>query len=305
MLSVADLDSDAPNTAIAETSAIPTISADAVWAVRRRAAHRVLPAERPGDAEQPGDRSADHARDGSSRAPARPWRRRRRCRPPRGRPAGWPVQRARCRGRRRPPTASAEPAITRRRSGTSWRPVTWVTAAMGGMRTARRAGLTDATIVTPTPTSSATSTVLVSNTSGPVGRSTPNPRSSASRPVRGEHAEPDAEERGDEPDDRRLAEHGQEHLASARTHHPQQRELLGALAHEDRERVHDREPADEQRDEREDEQRGREEGERVVDGARLLVDHGLGGDDLHAVGEHGGDGALHRRLVRARARRRR
>ena len=34
-LLVADLDSDAPNTAMAETRARPTISADAVWAVRR------------------------------------------------------------------------------------------------------------------------------------------------------------------------------------------------------------------------------------------------------------------------------
>ena len=34
-LLVADVDSDAPNTAMAETRASPTISADAVWAVRR------------------------------------------------------------------------------------------------------------------------------------------------------------------------------------------------------------------------------------------------------------------------------
>ena len=34
-LLVADRDSDAPNTAMAETSASPTIRAEAVWAVRR------------------------------------------------------------------------------------------------------------------------------------------------------------------------------------------------------------------------------------------------------------------------------
>ncbi len=56
-------------------------------------------------------------------------------------------------------------------------------AATGGMRTARRAGLTADTTVTPTPTTRATMTVRVSKASGPVGRVMPKPFRSASNPT--------------------------------------------------------------------------------------------------------------------------
>ena len=53
-LAVADLDSDAPNTAMAETSASPTISADAVWAVRRGLRMEFSRPSRPDIAEHAG-----------------------------------------------------------------------------------------------------------------------------------------------------------------------------------------------------------------------------------------------------------
>ena len=74
------------------------------------------------------------------------------------------------------------PQANRRRSGTSRSVCCSAMAATGGMRTARRAGLTAATTVTPTPTRSETTTVRVSKTGDPAGRLTPNPRSSASIP---------------------------------------------------------------------------------------------------------------------------
>ena len=168
------------------------------------------------------------------------------------------------------------------------------------MRTAPRAGPIAATTVTPTPTGSPTSTVRGSKTSGPGGSVIPNPRSSASQPERGQHAQAQADHRGNQPGDGRLAEHGAEHLAAARADDPQQGQLPGALPDDDRERVEDGEPADEQRDEREDQQRGGEEGQRLVDRAGALVHHGLPGDHLHAGGQDLGDGLLHRGLAGAR-----
>ena len=99
-------------------------------------------------------------------------------------------------------------------------------------------------------------------------------------------------ERGHEPEDGGLDEHGAEHLSPAGPHDPQQGQLPGALAHDDRERVEDREPADEQRDEGEDEECGREEPQRLVDAVGLLVGHGLPGHDLDPGGQDLGDGVL-------------
>ena len=52
----------------------------------------------------------------------------------------------------------------------------------------------------------------------------------------------------------RLDQHRADHLPPARAHRPEQRELPGALGHDDRERVEDQEHADEQRDRGEAEQ---------------------------------------------------
>ena len=71
----------------------------------------------------------------------------------------------------------------RRRDDSSCSEAWSASAATGGMRTARRAGLMADTRVTPTPTTRAAITVRDWKTSGPVGRVTPNPLRSASRPT--------------------------------------------------------------------------------------------------------------------------
>ena len=75
------------------------------------------------------------------------------------------------------------PQVKRRRSEISTSLCWSETAATGGMRTARRAGLMADTTVTPTPTTRQTMTVRASKTSGPDGSVRPNPLSSASRPT--------------------------------------------------------------------------------------------------------------------------
>ena len=60
------------------------------------------------------------------------------------------------------------PTMIRRRDDSA-RSAGWsARAATGGMRTARRAGLTAETTVTPTPTTRATTTVRDSKTRGPM-----------------------------------------------------------------------------------------------------------------------------------------
>ena len=63
-LLVADLDSDAPKTAMAETSARPTMSAAGGLRRAPGAAHGVLPAQPARDAEEAGQRAPDGARHG-------------------------------------------------------------------------------------------------------------------------------------------------------------------------------------------------------------------------------------------------
>ncbi len=84
---------------------------------------------------------------------------------------------------RAPSSTSDMPQANRRRNETSSCPSWSLIAATGEIRTARRAGLMAATTVTPTPTTSATTTVRVSKTGAPVGRVMPNPRRSASSPM--------------------------------------------------------------------------------------------------------------------------
>ena len=75
------------------------------------------------------------------------------------------------------------PRMNRRRSGISASVCRSDTAATGAIRTARRAGLMAATMVTPMPTTRHTITVRASNTNGPDGNVTPNPLSSFSSPT--------------------------------------------------------------------------------------------------------------------------
>ena len=67
-------------------------------------------------------------------------------------------------------------------------------------------------------------------------------------------ADADARRRGQQADEQRLQQHAEAHLAAGRADHPQQPELLRALRDGDRERVEDRERADQHRDAGEGEQ---------------------------------------------------
>ena len=168
------------------------------------------------------------------------------------------------------------------------------------MRTARRAGLMAETSVTPTPTTRATITVRDSKTSEPDGREMPKPLSSASSPRAASTPRPRPIRDATSPTMAASSEHRTEHLAPAGAHDPQQRQLPGPLAHDDREGVEDRERAHEQGDEGEDEQGGREEPQRLVDVVGLLVGHRLPGDHLDPGRQDVGDGVLQARLVDSR-----
>ena len=180
-LLVADRDSEAPKTDIAATRARPTMSAEAVWAVRRGLRIEFSRPSLPGSPRtrasgRPITLDSGRARAGASTAvpmkmataprPTSPM-------------AGLASPMA---SKPTPIRASTAPRMNRRRSeavGPDWRSSS---AATGGMRTAPRAGPKAATTVTPTPTSSPTSTVRGSKTRGPGGSVIPNPRSSACSP---------------------------------------------------------------------------------------------------------------------------
>ena len=281
-LAVAERDREAPNTAMAETRASPTIRADDVCAVRRGLR---MEFSRPSRPEVPSRRASGRpmtlamGRATAGASMATPTKMRTAPRPTSAMAGAVSPQASRA----TPTTTMTPPRVKRRRKGTS-SSVCWAdTAATGAIRTARRAGLMAATSVTPTPTTRQTMTVRASNTSGPDGSVTPNPLSSFSRPMAASTPEPQADQRRHQPHDGRLAQDGAEHLAAAGPDDAQQRQLPRALAHDDGEGVQDGEAADEERDEGEDEQRRVEEAERLADGVRRLVDHGLAGDDLDAV----------------------
>jgi hypothetical protein len=99
-------------------------------------------------------------------------------------------------------------------------------------------------------------------------------------PHRGQYAEPEADEGGQQAEYGRLQQHGAEELAPAGPDDAQQGQLPGSLAHDDREGVEDGEATHEQGDEGEDQQRGGEEGECLVDVVGLLGRHRLTGHHL-------------------------
>ena len=72
-LLVADFDRDAPNTAIVDTRARPTIRADAVWAVRRGLRIEFSRPSLPGVAEQPGQGPTEDARQRAGHEPGPAW----------------------------------------------------------------------------------------------------------------------------------------------------------------------------------------------------------------------------------------
>ena len=115
------------------------------------------------------------------------------------------------------------------------------------------AGNSPAASVMPTPTASAT--ITVRSREDAVGRRQLDTES-AEQPLdrlRQEHAEAEADERGEEADDERLEDHRAEDLPPRGADRPQRRELARALGDGDREGVEDDERADEERDAGEDE----------------------------------------------------
>src|SRR5579872_6148043 len=181
MLLVTERDTDAPNTAMADTSASPTSSAEAVWAVRRGLR---IEFSRPNLPDMPSrrargrPRTLDMGRANTGDSMVMPTKM---ARAPR--PTNWiagadsPAASAAT-----PARKNTDPTTMRRRDDTPWS-ATWSTrAATGGIRTARRAGLMAETRVTPTPTRSATTTVRPSKMSEPDGRLMPKPLNRASSP---------------------------------------------------------------------------------------------------------------------------
>ena len=177
------MESEAPRTAIVDTSASPIISAAAVWAVRRGLRIEFSRPRRPGipssaASGRPSAPDSGRAMIGTSIPTAMNTR-------------SAPIPTSATAGdarpsstAARPPTASTLPAITRRRRSDSGSSSLWSTsAATGAIRTARRAGTIADTTVTPTPTTIATTTVRASNTSGDDGSTIPNAFSSALRPI--------------------------------------------------------------------------------------------------------------------------
>ena len=239
-LLVADLDSEAPNTDIAATRARPTMSADGGLGGAPGAAHGVLPAELARFAEQPGQRTADHARqrpgdrrgqhgdadEDAHRADAHERDGRL------GQPDGQ-------HDRARPGPGPCRQTNRRRQRG--------VAAGPGGRRARRPAGCarrcgpgrSPATTVTPTPTARPDHDGARLEHQRSRRQRDPEPAQQRLEPERGQHAEAEADHRGDEPDDGRLAEHRAEHLAAARPDDPQQGQLPGPLPDDDRERVED------------------------------------------------------------------
>ena len=174
--------SDAPRTAIVDTSASPIISAAAVCAVRRGLRIEFSRPSFPGvpsnqASGRPRAPESGRATTGTSIATAM-------------NTSTAPTPTSAIVGLASPATtattpraATAMPAITRRRrtiSATS--PPSSTSAATGAIRTARRAGTIAEITVTPTPTAIATATVRASNTSGAEGSSMPNALSSALSP---------------------------------------------------------------------------------------------------------------------------
>ena len=175
--------SDAPRTAIVDTSANPIISAAAVWAVRRGLRIEFSRPSRPGipssaASGRPSAPDSGRATIGTNIPTAANTR-------------SAPIPTRATAGDARPSstaatpaTANTPPAITRRRrSDSGWSSLRSTSAATGAIRTARLAGTIADSTVTPTPTTIATTTVRASNTSGADGSTIPNAFSSALSPI--------------------------------------------------------------------------------------------------------------------------
>ncbi len=192
-----------------------------------------------------------------------------------------------------PRTTSTVPKMARVRTVPSDRRKPSRMAATGGMRVAQIAGRIAESRVAPTPTAKAAMIDVGATTSSVLPPPNPAALRMALSPIDSSETEEEADHRGDEPDDERLAEDRAEHLTGAGTHRPQQRHLADALAHHDEEGVEDQEAGHEERDEGEHQQHGAEDVDDAADVVLALGDDLLGGHRFDARRQGRGDGLLH------------
>jgi hypothetical protein len=83
-------------------------------------------------------------------------------------------------------------------------------------------------MVMPVPSTIDTMIVRLATTNAVGGSCSPRPDNRRLEALREGHAEQDAAERGDEPDDRRLHHHGGHHLSPAGSERAEQRQLAAA-----------------------------------------------------------------------------
>ena len=289
--------SDEANTAAALTSATPIISAAAVADVRRGARPAFSRARMPGAPStlatgQPMalvtglatvDETLATPRNSSSAPP--PARASNPSVPPGRRNSPVPNMAA-------PSTVTIVPT-TRRRALSASNPSSGRMAATGGTLAARRAGTMTASIVMPTPTTKAISTVqrlehrVARREAGAGGVE------QVDHAPGHEDAAADADHRGDQRHDQRLDVDHPADLRPRRADGPQQGELPQALTDRDLEHVVDEEGADERRDEGEDQQTGPEGVDEHADVGLALGDQHVAGDDLRAGRQDLLDPALH------------
>ena len=198
-----------------------------------------------------------------------------------------------------PSTVSIAPVTRPRSDRPLWSIATSRMAAIGGTREARREGNTADTMVTPVPTTRATTAVRAANTVPPAGMSIPNALSIALRrpatPTPANNPMTDAKS----PIKHGLEQLGPHHLAACRPQRPQQRHLAGSLGDDDLERVVDREAGHDQPDRREHEEERVEEPESLCDGVLSLLGDLGSGQDLGSRRDLGGQACGHLLLADA------
>ncbi len=165
-------------------------------------------------------------------------------------------------------------------------------AATGAIFVARRAGIIAASTVASVPTSRLTTIVRVATHHPVRGQLRADRGEQGVQALREHDADADAGGGREQADRQRLQQHRAAHLAAGGADHPQQPELLRALGDGDRERVEDRERADEHGDGREREQdRAQDAHERVEGAEREPVILGRGPNFRVRTGRAGDVGA--------------
>ena len=263
---------DAANTVNSVTTATPTMSADAVAAVRRGLRIALSRARRPVILRKRAIGAPNAAAAGCAAIGPRttmPTIVKNAPNPAGPRPAP-PIAAATT--STMPATVNSTPRLTRTTEIRVFSMATSRSAASGGTRDARIAGTTVATSVTIMPTANAAITVDGFTVSAPLVMPAPRAWNSARKPAASGDPDDQAEDRRDETDRGGFERDRAEHLGAGRADRAQERRLARALGDDDRERVVDAERRDEQRDEREHQQERLEEAEeRLVDVVVVLL----------------------------------